>query len=104
MNVFQEAFYNAFKELKAFRVMVYIIWGIVIIGGIIVFGFNSNIEPVEFVPYSAKVISYYTESYQRGGVYYQRIEFDNGKRMSANGFINKENVGKPKSLYQIFFR
>ena len=103
MNVFQEAFDSAFKELKAFRVMVYIIWGIVIVGGAVIIKQQFFCEIKEFVPYSAKVISYYTESYQRGGVYYRRIEFDNGKRMSANGFINKENVGKPKSLFQIFF-
>ena len=40
----------------------------------------------KFVPYSAKVISYDIDKIKQGGVYYQNINLNNKKRVTANGF------------------
>ncbi|MBP5419261.1 MAG: hypothetical protein J6Y72_05575 [Bacteroidales bacterium] len=40
----------------------------------------------KFVPYTAKVISYDIDKIKQGGVYYQNINLNNKKRVTANGF------------------
>lgn len=45
----------------------------------------------KFVPYSAKVISFSTDRYMQGGIYYQYLKLDNKTRLIANGFTTNIN-------------
>ena len=43
-------------------------------------------EKKEFVPYSARVKSFYIDNHKEGGVYYQRIKYTNNTSMIVNAF------------------
>lgn len=86
------------REVPAFRRYVYIVWGIVAIIAVVKLCKDSNIEKVEFMPYSAKVVSFYTEKTKRGGRYYQRIKLDNKELITANGFTATINSNKVRLI------
>ncbi|MBP5420313.1 MAG: hypothetical protein J6Y72_10935 [Bacteroidales bacterium] len=45
----------------------------------------------KFVPYKGRVVSYQTDKTAYGGVYYQNINLDNKKVVTANGFTASVN-------------
>lgn len=68
-----------------FCVIVYVIWIIVAIGLTWYFShFDASNE--EFSPYSANVVSVYTDKLKRGGMYHQNIVLDNENVITANAF------------------
>ncbi|MBR6251383.1 MAG: hypothetical protein IKR17_09375 [Bacteroidales bacterium] len=88
-------FNKQFRENKELRVIVYIACGIGIIWMVTMLQNQFFFEKKEFVPYSAKVVSYHTDKIPHGEVYYQRIKLDNNSRIIANGFsavIDKEKT------------
>ena len=88
------------QEVPAFRKFVYIVWIITAVLGIIMFCHTNGIgtEKKEFMPYSAKVVSFYTEKIKRAGIYYQRIKLDNKTIMTANAFSTIINGEKTRLI------
>ena len=86
MNKINNAIRRLMNEKPAFRIMMYSIKWLIITFAIINFLSNFVFTNKSFVPYSAKVVSYYTERFKRGGINYQRIELDNDECFSANAF------------------
>lgn len=77
------------QEFPILKKVINVIWSIVAIVGLIILGIYFivfNFGDYEFVPYSAKVLSVYTEKVKRGGVYYQNIRLDNNYTITTNGF------------------
>ncbi len=68
---------NLMREVPAFKTMAFVVLGGLAIIAVTIFSRECFIEKEEFSPYSAKVKSFYIEKHKYGGVYYQRIEFDN---------------------------
>ena len=86
MNKINNAIRRLMNDKPAFRIMIYSIKWLIITFAIINFLRNFVFTNKSFVPYSAKVVSYYTERFKRGGINYQRIELDNDECFSANAF------------------
>lgn len=86
MNIFNEAFENAFCKIKAFRIMTYIIFGLGVIFVAIMLHSKYSSSHFEFIPFEAKVTSYKIETSKRGGIYYQYVYLDNNDCLIANGF------------------
>ena len=77
------------QDFPLFKRVAYVIWAFVAIVGLIILGYYYmvlNSDRKEFIPYSARVTSFYTEKVKRGGVFYQKIKLNNNTTITANGF------------------
>jgi hypothetical protein len=87
------------EDFPAFKKMVYVIWALIPIGGIIMFGVQYYYQMnAEFVPYSGKVVWIHIDKYMNHGCRPQRIKLRKYGTMYANGFSAEINGQKTRLI------